>query len=347
MIMKRGLSSFPDGRDNAALYAQRIGQVRRLCGERGLDAVVVYGTVARGSDIAYLTHAMLYWAEAALLVPAEGPVTLVKVLGPRTNPWMQATSTVDELRCTADVAGTLADVIEAGGYRVVGLDGAADLPHPLGDVLGRRGIETVDLEGRVRGMRLRPDAATTEDTRALALSVQAAAEQAGRLTSAAMTRFRADFEHALRVSGAWDVLIDTVPGPATQTVFRVRCQLRDAWVAIRRTVGEDGPLHPGCLDAVTSIAAGGLTTDAVAERLRSVLPPASGAADDREVLVRMAPDIEWQPVIGGGPAEPIPDGAVLYIELREWADGRLQFAHGDTFVARTDTLEQLTRPLGW
>jgi hypothetical protein len=326
-MMKRGLSSPDLGHSSPELYSQRQDRVRSVLRDRGLDAALVYGDVSCGGDIAYLSHAMLYWADAVLVIPANSPSVLVKTLGPRTDTWFRATAFIDELTSGPRLAPLLARQIAEGGYGSLGLVDYSQFPAGVVDELVAGGVQLTDLDGIVGEYRNTPDALGLMDLRECA-ELGRAGLRVGRscVATGRLGQIRAEAEYVMRRGGAWDAVVLATPTPSGSVVVDVRCQLRDAWYSAQHTVTAEGeeldqPIFDLLSDAVRSGAS---------ERDLVALLPFSEAGEEYELTVQDAPSIESFGATGAPPAWHARDDAVVHLRLRTWNCGELVAARGDT-----------------
>jgi hypothetical protein len=326
-MMKRGLSSL-DPRLTGSDFTDRQEPLRQLVRDRGLDALLVYGDASCGGDIAYLTHATLYWADAVLVLPADGPSMLVKTLGPRTDTWFRATSFIGELCSGPRLPALLARELGARGYRSLGLVDLAQFPASVVDEL-RGGHALHDLGPVVAQRRGTPDGAGLADLVACARLGRAGLDAARDcLTGGRPDLLRAEAEFAIRGGGAWDAVVQATPTPSGDLVVQVRCQLRDAWYGALRTLSAAGdpiavPEFGGLVDALRP----GVTDQDLARLL-----PAAGARGEYELTVHGAAEIESRPATGGPAGWRGVEGGAAHLALRTWdRAGALRAAHGDTY----------------
>jgi hypothetical protein len=331
-MMKRGLSSL-DPRLSGSDFTDRQERLRQLVRDRGLDALLVYGDASCGGDIAYLTHATLYWADAVLVLPAEGPSMLAKTLGPRTDTWFRATSFIGELCSGPRLPGLLARELGARGYRELGLVDYRQFPASVVDELRATGHTLHDLGPVVAQRRGTPDEAGLADLAACARLGQAGLAAARDcLAEGRPDRLRAEAEFAIRAGGAWDAVVQATPTPSGALVVQVRCQLRDAWYGALRTLDPaGGPVaEPAFARLVDALRPGG--TD---QELVGLLPPADPECE-YELTVHGAPEIEWRPATGVQAGWRGVEGGTAHLALRAWTRaGALAAAHGDTYRITT------------
>jgi hypothetical protein len=160
--MKRGLVVREHADAADAVFGRRLDALRRAA--RAVDAplVLVYADVSRSNGIDFLTNFCLYWNEAVLAVPVEGPPALVTKLSKRVQPWIRKTSVLEDVRSGPRLAGNLAAFVEercgprAPRIALADLDAWPNaLLADLEAALPR--AELVDLPNAVKNLRLVPD----------------------------------------------------------------------------------------------------------------------------------------------------------------------------------------------
>lgn len=160
--MKRGLVRRERPESASSACTSRLEALRSRLRAGGLEAALVYGDVSRSGGMDYLTGFCLYWNEAVLIVPCEGPPALVTKLSKRVQPWIRATSVLEDVRSGPrvgeNVAAFLAQRLGAGRKRV-GLVDMQWWPHGLVEGLEAAMPEAtfIDLPRAVRDLRLIPD----------------------------------------------------------------------------------------------------------------------------------------------------------------------------------------------
>jgi hypothetical protein len=332
-MMKRGLSSL-DPRLSPTIFTDRQERLRGLVRDRGLDALLVYGDASCGGDIAYLTHATLYWADAVLVLPAEGPSVLVKTLGPRTDTWFRATSFIGELASGPKLPVLLARELGGRGYRSLGLVDFAGFPASAVDELRGGGHSLLDLGPVVAQRRGAPEPGQRDGTGLADLAACAELGRAGLdvaracLAGGQPELVRAEAEFAIRGGGAWDAVVSATPTPSGDVVVQVRCQLRDAWYGALRTLSAaGGPIDEPAFTRLSDALRPGVT-----DRDLAALLPEPGPDHEYELTVHGAPEIEWRPAVGGPAGWRGVEGGAAHLALRAWnRAGALVAAHGDTY----------------
>ncbi len=336
-MMKRGLSTLNTDRTPAAIFEARQTRLRHTTQEKGLDAAIIYGDVSTGGDIAFLTHSTLYWGNAILVVPAEGPTVLVMTLSPRTQDWFRATSVLDEMISGPQIASLVHQLCIDRGYTRLGLVDQDYWPAEMAKTISGEGtLRVSNLGPVVRDLRTVPDEETfadlTECAELGALGLDAATT-AAKSGDAAFVRAEAEF--AMRAAGAWDATTVVTVASGGELVIQLRCQIRDAWYGAERVVvgSNDGIVTGQSLfDEMIDVPRPGIS----AAELRQIVQSRADARLHSSILIDVvletAPDIEQQHVLVDTSKSGFPEGSVLHAALWGWADdGSPVMAFGDTF----------------
>lgn len=241
--MRRGLIAWSKAELPEHVFDARAARVREALRGAGLDGVLVYTNFTRPAGVSWLCGFIPYWSESLLLVPREGPTTLVAALSPRGKSWIESTAYVGRIAFSGNLGAEMArQVGEVLGAKaklgVAELDG---FPARSASELREAGIELVDATALLAPLRVPADAAE------VALAAKAGAiAQAALATVAAdaddATAAIADVEREARVLGAEEVYVAVAPDlRADRRLFRLegRASLAGAF-ALRATVAYKG-----------------------------------------------------------------------------------------------------------
>lgn len=336
-MMKRGLSTRDFERTSRSLLRGRQQPIRDELRRRGLDAALISSDISTGSDIAYLTHLTLYWSTGLLVIGADGATIFMPALSPRTENWFGETGLFDEVHSGTDLIGSLATVAGGHDYRRIGLIERDRFPQVLlREIESDAAYETEDIGGIVREARVAPDAGTLADLRAAYELADAALDRFAQVLAASSSASDAgaEAEFVLRVGGAWDAGIVSVPlGDALGV--RLRVQLRDAWVAVERVIGE-GAAEKKLSGELREWALRHLRPGMIAADMRAAL---DGFIDARpelsastwEVVLEPACNVEARAVL----AEPVAvtAGMVVHVSVTAWSErGDYEALWGNTVL---------------
>jgi hypothetical protein len=161
--MKRGLVILDRTETPPDLFQDRLNSIRRQIKAQGADLAFMYADVSRSGDLNYLTNFCLYWNEAVLAVPVEGPPVLLMKLSKRVQPWIRRTSILEDIRSTQRLAEGISALVSEyvrGRPPVVALVDMQWWPNNLVAQLRSSLPQAVlhDLPRAVRDLRLVPSA---------------------------------------------------------------------------------------------------------------------------------------------------------------------------------------------
>jgi hypothetical protein len=338
--MKRGLVALDPQSPPPAERAARVDAVRDAARAAGVDVAFIYGDVARSDDIAWLTNLCIYWNEGVLAVPVDGEPAFLTKLSKRVQPWMRATSTLQDLRSGRDLAALVGDV-GAGAPRVGIVDRDLWPAALVGDVeaaLG--GVGLIDLPDAVRQVRRTPSESDVTEIRAIGRTLAAALDAAaGRAPHDAV----ADVERALRRAGATDVQPASGRAADGSASLDVVVQRRTLWLRAARASG--GPLADA-LNAGLAAAAARLTAGVRPSELAAVARPALSAGTSSRLTVTSHADLavgDLRPLCGDGSGdEAVLAGEVVVLALEAWDDDGAVAAAADSYLVGASGLEPLT-----
>jgi hypothetical protein len=348
-MMKRGLSTLDADRTPVSLFTGRQDQLRQIARERQLDAVLVYGDVSGGGDIAFLTHTTLYWGHGVLLIPAEGPTALVMTLSPRTHDWFHGTGVLGELISGPQLGPLLRQLSVDRDYSAVGIVSQNDFPASILESITKdRETRLVDLGSAVRELRTCPDNTALGDAQQTAglgaRGLEAALAAAG---SPDPGPARADSEYTMRKEGAWDATTVITRSADEAVAVQLRCQLRDSWYGAERFVrgGNDANSAEAqfLYDEMLSRLRPGTTATELRDEVLE-LAKSTGTGNDMviDVILEAAPDVESRPVFPEA-EQGFAVGSVVHAALWGWdQDGFPTMAIGDTFLLGKAGVARLT-----
>ena len=107
--MKRGLITWDKGEVPPEVFEQRIHRVRSVLEQRNLAALLVYSELWRSNQARYFSNYMPYFNRALLVIPKDGPPTLLCGLSPRVYGWIRSVTTIEDVRrlATLNLAGCI------------------------------------------------------------------------------------------------------------------------------------------------------------------------------------------------------------------------------------------------
>ena len=234
--MKRGLITWDKTELPPSAFDARLALVRKHLSDVGLPALVVYTDVWRSNQGRYLANFMPYWNRALIVIPQDGPPTLLCALSPRVYPWIRSVTILDEIRPSQNLAQALTKMCEEKAWSQVGVLDLPLLPFDLNVP------NSVNVPWSA--VHPQPDEAELKMYRTAARMVrQALAEEVleDRLDHDVV----GDLELKLRRAGAEDIVIlvtngDTPPLPpkgivlGSRSSISVAMEYRGHWVRIVR-----------------------------------------------------------------------------------------------------------------
>lgn len=144
--MKRGLITWDRAEVPLHVFERRMEKARQVLADRGLPALVVYSDLWRSNQARYLANYMPYFNRALLILPAEGKVTLLCGLSPRTYRWIQSVTPIEDVRPAGNFVGPLSEIAADRGWSSVGAVDFEQFPHDLAKALRGGEVAVVDLE---------------------------------------------------------------------------------------------------------------------------------------------------------------------------------------------------------
>ncbi len=333
--MKRGLSSLDPNPSARAIYSIRQEKVRDALRRNGVDAGILYADISTGADIAYLTHATLYWSYGAVLIVVDGPTVLLPGLSPRTEEWFSANGVFDRIVSSTDIAGAVRDLAVEFEVKSLGLIDSGHFPAALREQLCAVPGLVVEDEGPiVREQRQIPDIDSLKSfVDAARLGAHAIATASDAVARGETENAGAEAEYSMRMGGAWDASAIVEPSSEGGGLLSLRCQVRDGWYAAARHLGDVRWKDRGVrlLDVMRHSARKGGTHEAAERLIREELDliPFPGVAVVA-VTIEFAADIE--PRYRMDEMGSFREGQLIHMEVDAWSkDGASLIAVGDVF----------------
>jgi Xaa-Pro aminopeptidase len=251
--MRRGLMGWDPAELPAEILENRRVRLQARMREDGLDAVLLYTNFIRSAAVTWVTGFTPYWADALLLVPAEGEPVFATTLSKRVANWIRSVNPVGEIATTPRPGRLVGE--RCAGLRRIGILQIDAFPAILyNDVAAAApGAEIVDATACFAAVRTAVDEAEANmlaRTDGLALAgldaIPADARDAGTVAAAV--------EQAVRLGGAEEVYIAVAPdldhsttplrryaGMALGSRFAVRvsCAYKGSWVRRIRSFAVD------------------------------------------------------------------------------------------------------------
>src|SRR4051812_16600918 len=97
-VLKRGVMIWDRAQLPAASFEARLARVQAAIAAAGQDAWWVYGDAERYGDLAYLTHYLPRTRGGLVLVPREGPPSLLVSFAARDIPAAKTLTWVEDVR---------------------------------------------------------------------------------------------------------------------------------------------------------------------------------------------------------------------------------------------------------
>jgi hypothetical protein len=349
--MKRGLIEWDPSELSAATLAGRVARAQGVLAERGLDAAVLYTSVAQPGPVRYLTHFLPYWNEGVLVLPRDGEPTLFVALSNRVFPWIKGSSTLKDVRASRNLGADAAKFLAERGATRVGLGDRGSIPYRVieeltANLVGGQVMDAAELGGSV-GL-----GADADELRLRGQAARIAAEALGELATDWREGLRdseiaGQLDRTMRLAKAEDTLVlvgpaGRWPGLPTGVVLGerahvvIQAEYKGHWVMVGRTLGA------GWLDFFGSTASNGglelegvhtwrqcLQTVCVPGRAVGAIADEAHAADGTEVYVYRSG--RGAPFTALGESEAVGVGDVVAVLARRAADGGALY--GDTFAA--------------
>jgi hypothetical protein len=159
--MRRGLIEWSKTELPESVFDARIAAMRKTMAAGNIDALVAYTNFTRTSAVSWLCDFIPYWSECALVLPKNGPLTMVSAVSPRGKPWVEGTTYSEVLLFTPKIGDETARVLkdslpDGSTIGVVELD---EVPSALGLALKASGRTLVDATDAFVTARAAGDAA--------------------------------------------------------------------------------------------------------------------------------------------------------------------------------------------
>lgn len=315
--MKRGLVKLDLSETPVPVYERRLDALRDRLKEEGCNVGLIYADVSRGGDLSYLTNFCLYWNEAVLAVPLDGPPVLIMKLSPRVNPWIKRTTILDDIRSGPNAAKNVAAFLDeraASSPVIAGLVDREWWPAALAAQLEAAApdVELRPLGGLVRKMRRTPDA---EELSLL--------EEAGRILSDAINEAAVEEDDGASLSsmvgggrraGYADLEAHCRTAESGERLIDAWGQYRYVWAeAARTTGGAAGELLRRASDAALAALKPGASENAV----KAAAQKSASGQSPLQVACWSHVDIETRGAYRGAeePGRAFGDGEVVALRI--------------------------------
>jgi hypothetical protein len=341
--MKRGLIEWDPSELAAETLAGRVARAQTLLAERGLDAAVLYTSVAQPGLVRYLTHFLPYWNEGVLVLPREGEPTLFVALSNRVFPWIKGSSTLKDVRASRNLGADAAKLLAERGASRVGLGDSGSIPFGVIAALKAHlaGDQVVDAAELAASVRLGADA---DELRLRAhagqIAARALAALGPRVEGRTDSAVAGQLDGAMRLDRAEDTLVlvgpaGCWPGLPTGTTLGARAHVvihveyKGHWVLIGRTLGVKAGAGEAWQVRLAALAAPG-------RRVGEITAQAQ-AEDGTEVYLYRSG--RGAPFTALDEGDALTEGDVVAVLARRPRDGGELY--GDTFAAEPGGLRPI------
>jgi hypothetical protein len=252
--MKRGLVEWDPRELAPEVLAARVARCQAVLAAHALDAAVLYTSVAQPGLVRYLTHFLPYWNEGVLVLPRAGEPTLFVALSNRVFPWIQATSTLRDVRAARDLGAAAARLLAERGTARVGLVDRGAIPYWVLEALaaGLPAGALVDAPAVADGFALGLDGDELRlRGRAAAIVANALAAVGDHVAGRPASALASELDRTMRLAAAEDTLVQVGPAgrwpglptgaplPERANVL-VQAEYKGHWVLVGRTLPADG-----------------------------------------------------------------------------------------------------------
>jgi hypothetical protein len=241
--MRRGLIEWSKDELPDSVFETRIAALRKEMAAAKIDALVAYTNFTRPSAVSWLNDFIPYWSECTLIVPLDGPMSMVSAVSPRGKPWIESVTFSENLYFTPKIAPETARILSespAAGA-TIGVVELDEVPAAVGLALKGVAGKLVDATDVFMKARAAGDAANT----ALAKIAAEIAHNALAAVSAAETdgtKAVAAVDFAARAAGAEESYVAIAPDLYADTrLMRLEGPVQlGAAFALRATVAYKG-----------------------------------------------------------------------------------------------------------
>jgi hypothetical protein len=126
--VKRGWITWDQTELPREAFEARVDGLRQYLAERGLPAALIYADVWRSNRARHFSNFMPYWNRALLVVPCDGPPTLLCSLSPRVYPWIRSVTILEDIRPSPNLAQQFLALAGEKGWKRLGVLDLAGLP---------------------------------------------------------------------------------------------------------------------------------------------------------------------------------------------------------------------------
>jgi hypothetical protein len=216
--VKRGLITWDKSEIPPAAFERRLATVRRVLGEHGLEALVVYSDLWRSNHARFFSNFMPYFNRALLIIPIDQPPTLLCGLSPRVYGWIRSVTIIEDVRPAPNFAKAFFQLTAERKWTTLGMLDFDQFPYDMYDALRGGSLELRNVDSN-----LVYSPATDETERAMRVK---ASEMAKEVLNRELPKgpgsidhhFVGRLERQFRRLGVEDLIIllsngQTAPGP--------------------------------------------------------------------------------------------------------------------------------------
>jgi hypothetical protein len=246
--LKRGLITWDKSEIPPDVFEKRVAQVRGVLAERELSALVVYSELWRSNQARFFSNYMPYFNRALLIIPREGPPTLLCGLSPRVYGWIRSVTTIEDVRPAGNFAKPLFDIASDRTWTRLGVLDLEQLPYDIYKALHGGSLDLSNVEADAVFSPANDENELTMRRKAFSLAVQILKEEIPNGVGVSDHQFVGGLERRFRRAGAEDLIVlltngRTVPAPPAGAILEenfsvsVAMEYRGHWVRISRPHG--------------------------------------------------------------------------------------------------------------
>lgn len=224
--MRHGLMIWREEELSRADVLARQQRTQAAMRARGLDAMLFYTNHVRSAAVTFLTGFTPYWADAILLLPAEGRPVLAIALSKRVGEWIKATNPTAEIVHSPQPGRAIAERLAALQAVKVGVHELDRMPGALiEEILSVKPFRFADATAAFAEVRATGDAAEIGLARK-ADAIAAAAFAAAPAKPSRVGDVTEALELSVRNAGAEECYVAVAPDLTADTrLARVKGQL--------------------------------------------------------------------------------------------------------------------------
>jgi hypothetical protein len=247
--MKRGWIHWEEAELPRAAFEARLRRAQQALAERDLPALAVYTDIWRSNQVRHFSNFMPYWNRALLVIPREGPPTLLCGLSPRVYPWIRSVTILDEIRPSPNLAQQALQLAAEKGWSKLGVLDLAQLPYDLHQQIHGGSIEVVSVS-----LPSAPDEwELSMYRRAAQMARDGLSEELAAGVGISDHEFTGRLERKFRRAGAEDLMIlltngRTAPAPPRSETLgadfsiSLALEYRGHWVKVARSASPRDPV---------------------------------------------------------------------------------------------------------